>query len=67
LSTKEKEQQVIEILGHINELAADAGDAFYDIAGQDLEDWDEIRILIRSIKATLDIILKSHEEEKRYR
>jgi uncharacterized membrane protein len=61
------EQRVIEILEKVNDLAADAGDAFYDIAGEDLKDWDEIRVLIRSIQATLDNILQSHEEERRYR
>jgi hypothetical protein len=33
VSTEEKEQQVIEILDRVNEFAADAGDVFYDIAG----------------------------------
>jgi hypothetical protein len=40
MSTKEKEDQVIEMLRQINDLAADAGDVFYDIAGKDLERWD---------------------------
>jgi len=66
MSTKEKEQRVIELLSEINELAADAGDAFYDIAGKDLARWDEIRGFISSIKLTLDIIVKSHKEERRY-
>jgi hypothetical protein len=67
LSTEEKEQQFIEILGRINELAADAGDAFYDITGEDLQKWDEITASIFSIKETLYIIIESHQEEKRYR
>jgi hypothetical protein len=36
MSTEEKERRVIEILAQINEVAADAGDVFYDIAGKDL-------------------------------
>ena len=43
MSTREKEQRVIDLLTQINELAADAGDAFYDIAGKDLAKWKEIR------------------------
>lgn len=67
MSTKDKEHQVIEMLGRVNELAADAGNVFYDIAGKDLERWDDIRTLISSIRATLDIMVKSHKEERRYR
>jgi hypothetical protein len=62
MSTKEKEQRVIELLSQIKELAADAGDAFYDIAGKDLSRWDDIRGFISSIKLTLDIVLESHAE-----
>jgi len=67
MSTKEKELQVIELLDRVNGLAADAGDVFYDIAGKDLGRWDEIRTLISSIRATLDIMVKSHAEERHYR
>jgi len=66
VSTEEKEQRVIELLTQINELAADAGDVFYDIAGEDLERWDEIRTLIWSIRTTLDIMAESHAEERIY-
>jgi hypothetical protein len=48
MNTEEKELHVIEMLRQINELAADAGDGFYDIAGKDLRQWDEIRTLIAS-------------------
>jgi hypothetical protein len=66
MSTKEKEDQVIEMLRQINDLATDAGDVFYDIAGKDLERWDEIRTSIWSIKATLDMMVQSHAEERGY-
>ncbi len=67
MSTTKKEQQVIEILRRVNDSVADAGAIFYDIAGMDLENWDEIRRVIWSIKTTLDIMVASHKEEKRYR
>lgn len=66
MSTKEKEDQVIEMLSQINDLAADAGDVFYDIAGKELERWDEIRTSIWSIKTTLDMMVQSHAEERDY-
>jgi hypothetical protein len=67
MSTEEKEQQIIEILRRVNELAADAGDAFYDIAGEDLKRWDDIKTLIWSIRTTLDTMVESHAEEKHCR
>jgi len=65
MSTEEKEQLVIEILGRVNDLAADAGDVFYDLAGKDLARWDDIRTMIYSIKFTLDTMHEILEEETR--
>lgn len=67
MSTEEKEQRVIELLTQINELAADAGGVFFDIAGEDLARWGDIRGFISSIKLTLDLMVETHEEERGYR
>ena len=66
MSAKEKERQDIEMLRRVNDLAADAEDVFYDIAGKDLGWRDEIRTLIASIRATLDVMVKSRAEERHY-
>ena len=58
-------RQVISTPAKANELAADAQAVFYDIVtSPDIENRDDIRLLIRSIKLTPDTMVTMHKEEK---